>query len=99
MKTNHDTTGSALLEAMLHPVRLKALGALSRGELTTGELADLLDGVAASSLYRHMKALRDAGLVTVTERRPTRGALGFAVGWGAHPLLPGSKNTNKRRQW
>ncbi len=63
-----------LLEAMLHPVRLRALGALARGELTTTELTERLDGVAPSSLYRHMKALRDAGLVSFTERRPARGA-------------------------
>lgn len=71
---------------MLHPVRLRALAALARGELTTGELAARLDDVAASSLYRHMKALRDAGLVAVTERRPTRGATErvYALARSAH---------------
>ena len=73
--TDDTTKGGELLEAMLHPIRLRALQELARGPKTTGELGERLADVPASSLYRHMKALRDAGVVTAEERRPARGAL------------------------
>ncbi len=71
----HDSPGHALLDAMLHPIRLRAIQELTRGPRSTSELAERLADVPASSLYRHMKALRDAGIVTVEERRPARGAI------------------------
>lgn len=55
-----------LLRAAGEPTRLRALFMLSRGELSVGELAQLL-GQSQPGLSRHMKFLTDAGLV---ERTP-----------------------------
>ena len=54
------------LKAAGEPTRLRALYLLSQGELSVGELAQLL-GQSQPGLSRHMKFLTDAGLV---ERLP-----------------------------
>jgi AcrR family transcriptional regulator len=43
--------------------------------MTTRELAERLDGVPKSSIYRHMRALLAGSLVEVAETRPVKGTL------------------------
>ncbi|ORB25571.1 helix-turn-helix domain-containing protein [Mycolicibacterium parafortuitum] len=63
------------LDLLLHPVRMRIVQAMSDGsELTTSELRAELSDIAAASLYRHVAALADAGVLTVTSEKRIRGA-------------------------
>lgn len=63
-----------MIDAMMHPVRLRILVALGAEALTTQEIADRLPDVAKSSIYRHLKTLRAADLIAVSDTRQVRGA-------------------------
>jgi DNA-binding transcriptional ArsR family regulator len=64
---------SAKVELILHPQRLRILQTLAAACLTTQEIADRLPGLPKSSIYRHLKVLLDAGLITVAATRPVKG--------------------------
>lgn len=61
------------IDLILHPVRFRVLGALSGETLTTAELAERLPDVPKSSIYRHLRALLDGGLIALAGERPVRG--------------------------
>ena len=61
------------LKPLIHPVRLQILLALAGAELTTQEIANRLDNVPVSSLYRHLKLLLDAGIIAVADTRLVKG--------------------------
>jgi DNA-binding transcriptional ArsR family regulator len=62
-------------DLILHPARLQILQALALKPMNTQELADNLNGVPKSSIYRHMRALLDGGMVEVAETRQVKGVL------------------------
>lgn len=69
----------AALRAAAEPTRLRLLALLNRGELTVGELCDIL-GQSQPRISRHLKVLSDAGLLDrfreqswVYYRTPTTG--------------------------
>jgi DNA-binding transcriptional ArsR family regulator len=51
------------LAALADPVRRELVGLLARGELAAGELADRFP-VSRPAISRHLRVLREAGLVT-----------------------------------
>jgi DNA-binding transcriptional ArsR family regulator len=55
---------TATLEAIAEPTRLRILEAVRTGERSVGELVGEL-GMNQPGVSRHLKVLRDAGLVTV----------------------------------
>ena len=63
------------VEAILHPVRMRIITALNGRQRTTAQLASALPDVPQATLYRHLKRLLNAGLVSVVDRRPVRGVL------------------------
>jgi DNA-binding transcriptional ArsR family regulator len=67
--------GSNKADLILHPARLQILQALAAKPLTTQEIAGLLIGVPKSSIYRHLRALLDGGLVEIAGTRPVKGTL------------------------
>ena len=73
-------------DLILHPARLQILEALTARPMNTQELAERLAGVPKSSIYRHMRALLDGGLVEVAETRPVKGTLEkyYRLGQAAH---------------
>lgn len=63
-------------ELLLHPVRLRIVQVmLGREELTTKTLADKLPDVASATLYRHVSALVDGGVLEVVSERRLRGSV------------------------
>jgi DNA-binding transcriptional ArsR family regulator len=52
------------LAALADPVRRELLGLLARGEVAAGDLADRFP-VSRPAVSRHLRVLREAGLVTV----------------------------------
>jgi hypothetical protein len=66
----------ASADLLLHPVRLRIVQAfLGDRALTTSALATELADVPATSLYRHVARLVDAGVLAVVAERRVRGAL------------------------
>ncbi len=63
-------------DVLLHPVRLRVVQALlGDRSLTTARLAAELPDVPKPTLYRHIAALVDAGVLRVAGERPVRGAV------------------------
>jgi DNA-binding transcriptional ArsR family regulator len=53
-----------LFEVVVEPNRRRILDALREGDRSVGDLVDLLD-IAQPTVSKHLKALREAGLVVV----------------------------------
>ena len=63
-------------DVLQHPVRLRVVQALlGERSLTTAQLAEELPDVPKPSLYRHVAALTQAGVLAVTGERRVRGAV------------------------
>ncbi|MCD5345891.1 helix-turn-helix domain-containing protein [Agromyces sp. H3Y2-19a] len=74
---------SPIADVVMHPVRLRIVQQLGEGRrVTTSDLRDALPDVAQATLYRHIAALVDAGIVAVVDERRVRGAVErtFALG-------------------
>lgn len=68
--------GIGKAELVFHPVRMRVLQMLLRsGNLTAGQLGELLGDVPPATLYRHLKQLTTGGVIAVVEERPVRGVL------------------------
>lgn len=73
---NATVTVMTSAELLLHPVRLRIVQAfLGDRALTTANIQDELGDVPATSLYRHMARLVDAGILAVVAERRVRGAV------------------------
>ena len=62
-------------EILLHPVRLRIMLAVASEQLTTSAISQRLPDVAQATLYRHVAALVDAGLLQVVAERRVRGGV------------------------
>ena len=62
-------------DLILHPVRMRILMALVGQQKTASQLAEVLPDVAQATLYRHINALSDGGILAVVEENPVRGAV------------------------
>ncbi|RMB81037.1 helix-turn-helix domain-containing protein [Streptomyces shenzhenensis] len=60
---------------LLHPVRLRILQTLLGAELTTAQLRERLPDVSPATMYRHVAALTQAGILEVVRERPVRGTV------------------------
>ncbi|MFC4060584.1 helix-turn-helix domain-containing protein [Planomonospora corallina] len=64
------------VDLLLHPVRLRIVQALlGDRRMTTAALAAELSDVSTATLYRHVAALTDAGVLEVTGEQRVRGAV------------------------
>lgn len=61
----------AVLRALADQSRRRVLQALAEGEVTAGELAELLP-IARPGVSRHLRVLREAGLVEVRQQAQRR---------------------------
>lgn len=62
-------------DLLLHPVRLKVVQLLVKQPMKASEVLEVLRDVSQASLYRHLKALVDGGLLKVVDERPIRGGV------------------------
>ncbi|GAA2079094.1 helix-turn-helix domain-containing protein [Actinomadura alba] len=62
-------------ELALHPVRIRILRAVAGARRTTRELAELLPDVPQATLYRHLAALTQGGVLNVVEERKMGGVV------------------------
>lgn len=62
-----------VLDVLLHPIRWRIVQRVLGREVTTTDLKRDLPDVPATTLYRHVAALIDAGYLTVVRERKIRG--------------------------
>lgn len=62
-------------EVILHPVRMRIIQCLvSRKRMTPYQLQEEMPEVPQATLYRHVRKLKDAGILVVADERHNRGA-------------------------
>jgi DNA-binding transcriptional ArsR family regulator len=59
-------------DVFIHPVRIRIISVLHRRNMTPLELAAVLSDVPQATLYRHIHALAEAGILDVVEERQVR---------------------------
>ncbi|MFK4852571.1 helix-turn-helix domain-containing protein [Microbacterium sp. ZW T6_19] len=64
-----------IADVIMHPVRMRIIQQIGARELTTTALRETLPDVSTATLYRHVAALVDAGIVAVVGERKIRGAV------------------------
>lgn len=62
-------------DLLLHPIRLKIVQVMVKRPMTAGDLMGELPDVAQATLYRHLKALVDGGLLEIVDEQPIRGGV------------------------
>jgi len=65
---------NAKTDNLIHPIRLRILLAIASRPATSQQIAVYLPDVPQATLYRHIRALSEAGVLQVVEERPMRGA-------------------------
>lgn len=68
-------TNPSKIDLITHPVRLRILLALAGAERSAQQIAGALADLPASSVYRHVQKLIDAGVIVVVGERRVRGAV------------------------
>lgn len=63
------------IDLLLHPIRIRIIMALTGKPLTPGQIAADISDVAQTSLYRHINALVEGGILAVVDERPIRGTV------------------------
>ncbi|MGW7686854.1 helix-turn-helix domain-containing protein, partial [Kribbella sp. NPDC054772] len=74
---------SPIADVVMHPARLRIIQQLSGRELTTTQLRDALPEITQATLYRHVAALIDAGILAVVAERKVRGTTERTLALGA----------------
>lgn len=69
------TPDTSIADVVLHPVRIRIVQQLGGRDLTTAELRDAIPDVSQPTLYRHVAALIDAGVLAVSKERKVRGTI------------------------
>ncbi|WP_407359053.1 helix-turn-helix domain-containing protein [Microbacterium sp. LTA6] len=64
-----------IADVIMHPLRMRIIQHIGTHEVTTTALREALPDVATATLYRHVAALVDAGIVAVVGERKIRGAV------------------------
>jgi DNA-binding transcriptional ArsR family regulator len=72
---------------LLHPVRLQIITAMSTQSMTAGELAQVLPEIPQTTLYRHLNALLEGGIIKVVAENPVRGTLERVYALTAPPSI------------
>ncbi|WP_426513525.1 helix-turn-helix domain-containing protein [Dactylosporangium sp. McL0621] len=66
----------ATADVLLHPIRMRILQTLFDADpLTTGQLRERLPDIPATTMYRHIAVLVEAGVLTVVDERRVRGTI------------------------
>jgi DNA-binding transcriptional ArsR family regulator len=75
-------------DVLLHPVRMQILFEITGGRMTAKQLGERLKDIPQATLYRHLKALSEAGVLEVVEENPVRGTVERVYALGSPSLMP-----------
>ena len=74
-------------DLLLHPIRLQIITAISTQEMTARELGEAIPDVPQTTLYRHINALVDGGVLKVVGETQIRGTVERTYAVAALPSL------------
>lgn len=86
----------ATLDLLLHPVRLRVLRTFLDGHpATTAQLRERLPDIPPATLYRHVAALANAGVLEVLDEKRIRGTVErtYRVSWNHAEIDPADRAT------
>jgi DNA-binding transcriptional ArsR family regulator len=63
------------VDLIVHPIRIRILMALAGRRMTPLEIAATMPDVPQTSLYRHINALAEGGILTIVAENPIRGTV------------------------
>jgi len=72
---------------ILHPVRIQIITAMSTQRMTARELSEVMPDIPQTTLYRHLNALLEGGIIKVVEENPVRGTVERVYALVAPPSL------------
>jgi len=75
---------------LVHPLRLRIVGALSGRSLTTKKLSKVLHDVPQATLYRHVRGLVTSGMLEVSDQRTVNGIVE-----STYRLVPGAAHVDR----
>jgi len=78
---------SSKANLLLHPVRLQIVTAISNQQMSAKELARVITDVPQTTLYRHINALVEGGLLKVVSETQIRGTVERTYAVAAPPSL------------
>jgi DNA-binding transcriptional ArsR family regulator len=70
-----DFMHSRKADLMLHPVRIRIITSFYASRLTARDIAEAIPDVPQATLYRHINALVEGGILEVVEENPIRGTV------------------------
>jgi DNA-binding transcriptional ArsR family regulator len=76
-----------LFDLLVHPIRLRIVTAMSNDQMTSKEIAEALPDIPQTTLYRHINALIEGGLLEIVEEIPQRGTVERVLGFKTQPSL------------
>jgi len=74
-------------DLLLHPIRLRIITAISTERVTAKDLAKALPDIPQTTLYRHINALVDGGVLQIVDEIPQRGTVERVFGFETPPSL------------
>jgi DNA-binding transcriptional ArsR family regulator len=74
-------------DLLLHPIRLQIITAISNQQMTARELGDAIPDVPQTTLYRHINALVDGGVLKIVGETQIRGTVERTYAVAALPSL------------
>jgi DNA-binding transcriptional ArsR family regulator len=78
---------SSKADLLLHPIRLQIITAISNQQMSAKELARILADVPQTTLYRHINALVEGGILKVAGETQIRGTVERTYAVAALPSL------------
>jgi len=77
----------AKADLILHPIRMQIIAAISTYRATAKELGEAMPEVPQTTLYRHINALVEGGILKIVEENPIRGTVERVYALAAPPTL------------
>lgn len=74
-------------DLLLHPIRLRIMTAIVNQRMTASDLAKILPDIPQATLYRHINALVEGGMLLIVAENPVRGTVERVYGASAPPSL------------
>ncbi len=78
---------SSRADLLLHPIRLRIVTEISGQRATARQLRQALPDLPQTTLYRHLNALLEAGILQVVQETPVRGTVERTYALSAPPSL------------
>ena len=74
-------------DLMFHPIRMRIITAITSSQMTAKDLAQVMPDIPQTTLYRHINALVEGGILQITDETPVRGTVERTYSLASQPSL------------